>query len=194
MRHRMGERPALAGCVDTRPRPMRSRERPPGRAVASRGDGAGSTRGCLLPLRARGCRFRACRPKASGPGAYLRDRRPAGHSRGQQDGSGGLCAIGLRGKRQNPWGQSSRHRRLNVQTSTPDARSPFRRKTVSPFDPTDFGASLTSGLNALEPIRLDTHTLDHLSLHTKAVFLKQVAESIPVDQINRYRAVTGGLI
>ena len=38
-------------------------------------------------------------------------------------------------KHQNPWGQSSRHRRLNVQTSTSNARSPFRRKTVSPFDP-----------------------------------------------------------
>ena len=46
------------------------------------------------------------------------------------------------GKHQNPWGQSSRHRRLNVQTSTSNARSPFRRKTVSPFDPTDFGASV----------------------------------------------------
>ena len=30
------------------------------------------------------------------------------------------------------WGQSSRHRRLNVQTSTSNARSPFTRKTVSP--------------------------------------------------------------
>ena len=30
---------------------------------------------------------------------------------------------------------------MNVQTSTSNARSPFRRKTVSPFDPTDFGAS-----------------------------------------------------
>ena len=45
------------------------------------------------------------------------------------------------GKHQNPWGQSSRHRRLNVQTSTSNARSPFTRKTGSPFDPTDFGAS-----------------------------------------------------
>ena len=44
-------------------------------------------------------------------------------------------------KHQDPWGQSSRHRPLNVQTSTSNARSPFRRKTVSPFDPTDFGAS-----------------------------------------------------
>ena len=48
-------------------------------------------------------------------------------------------AMDLAGKHQNRWGQSSRHRRLNVQTSTSNARSPFRRKTVSPFDPTDFG-------------------------------------------------------
>ena len=44
-------------------------------------------------------------------------------------------------KHQYPWGQSSLHRRLNLQTSTSNARSPFRRKTASPFDPTDFGAS-----------------------------------------------------
>ena len=30
---------------------------------------------------------------------------------------------------------------MNVQTSTSNARSPFRRKMVSPFDPTDLGAS-----------------------------------------------------
>ena len=34
---------------------------------------------------------------------------------------------------------------MNVQTSISNARSPFRRKTVSPFDPTDFGASLPLG-------------------------------------------------
>ena len=55
--------------------------------------------------------------------------------------SGRLGLVGLNGsnvhigKHQNPWGQSSRHRRLNVQTPTSNARSPFRRKTVSPFDP-----------------------------------------------------------
>ena len=48
------------------------------------------------------------------------------------------------GEYQNPWGQSSRHRRLNVQTSTSNARSPFRRRTVSPFDPTDFGTPLAA--------------------------------------------------
>ena len=48
----------------------------------------------------------------------------------------------LIGEYQNPWGQSSRHRRSNVQTPTPNACSDFRRRTVSPFDPTDFDASL----------------------------------------------------
>ena len=46
------------------------------------------------------------------------------------------------GKHQDPWGQSSRHRRLNIQTLTSNVRSPVRRKTVSPFDPTDLGAFL----------------------------------------------------
>ena len=50
------------------------------------------------------------------------------------------------GKHQNPWGQSSRHRRLNVQPSTSNAHSPFRRKTVSPFDPTDFSALLPDSI------------------------------------------------
>ena len=54
-----------------------------------------------------------------------------------------------RGKHQDPWGQSSRHRRLNIQTSTSNARSPFRRKMVSPFDPTDLGA-LQAGEQAQE--------------------------------------------
>ena len=44
------------------------------------------------------------------------------------------------GEYQNPWGQSSRHRRSNVQAPTPNACSAFRRRTVSPFDPTDFDA------------------------------------------------------
>ena len=48
---------------------------------------------------------------------------------------------GQTGEYQNPWGQSSRHRRSNVQTPTPNACSAFRRRTVSPFDPTDFDAS-----------------------------------------------------
>ena len=38
-------------------------------------------------------------------------------------------------KHQNPWGQSSRHRRLNVQTSPRSPDTPFRRRAVSPFDP-----------------------------------------------------------
>ena len=67
-------------------------------------------------------------PADPGVESGRRAPRPCGH-----------CAEA--GKHQNPWGQSSRHRRLNVQTSTSDARSPFRRKTVSPFDPTDLGAS-----------------------------------------------------
>ena len=45
-------------------------------------------------------------------------------------------------KHQDPWGQSSRHRWMNVQTSTSNARSPFRRKMVSPFDPTDLRVRL----------------------------------------------------
>ena len=36
-------------------------------------------------------------------------------------------------------GSKLRHRRLNVQTSTSNARSPFRPRTVSRFDQTDFG-------------------------------------------------------
>ena len=44
-------------------------------------------------------------------------------------------------KYQNPWGQNGRHRRSNVQTPTPNVCSAFRRRTVSPFDPTDFDAS-----------------------------------------------------
>ena len=49
--------------------------------------------------------------------------------------------AGYVGEYQNPWGQSSRHRRSNVQAPTPNACSAFRRRTVSPFDPTDFDAS-----------------------------------------------------
>ena len=30
---------------------------------------------------------------------------------------------------------------MNIQTLTSNVRSPVRRKTVSPFDPTDLGAS-----------------------------------------------------
>ena len=51
------------------------------------------------------------------------------------------ASIGSR-KHQHPWGQSSRHRRSNVHTPTPNACSTFRRRTVSPFDPTDFEGSL----------------------------------------------------
>ena len=40
---------------------------------------------------------------------------------------------------QYPWAQRRRHRPLNVQTSTSNPRSPFTRRTISPFDPTDFG-------------------------------------------------------
>ena len=43
------------------------------------------------------------------------------------------------------WGQSSRHRRSNVHTPTPNACSTFRRRTVSPSDPTDFDTSLEGG-------------------------------------------------
>ena len=46
------------------------------------------------------------------------------------------------GSTKNPRGQCSRHRRLGVQTSTSTSRLPFRRRTASPFDPADFGASL----------------------------------------------------
>ena len=48
------------------------------------------------------------------------------------------------------WGQSSRHRRLNAQTSASNARSPFTRRTVSQLDPTDLGASL-SAVHGLSP-------------------------------------------
>jgi len=51
--------------------------------------------------------------------------------------------ISKRREHQIPWGQSSRHRQLlDVQTSTSNARSPVRRMTVWPFDPTDLGASV----------------------------------------------------
>ena len=49
-------------------------------------------------------------------------------------------------------------------------------------------------LNVLEPIRLDTHAFDHLSIHAKAIVLKQVAEAIPVDKVNLDRAGTSGLV
>ena len=51
---------------------------------------------------------------------------------------------------QNPWGQNSRHRRSNVQTPTPNACSAFRRRTVSPFDPTDFHASAIGRMSGRE--------------------------------------------
>ena len=38
-------------------------------------------------------------------------------------------------------GLGSRHRGLNIQSLASNVRSPVRRKTVSPFDPTDLGAS-----------------------------------------------------
>ena len=47
--------------------------------------------------------------------------------------------------------------------------------------------------NAFEPIRPDPHPLNYLNLHTKGVFLKQVAETIPVDQVDRNGAVTDSL-
>ena len=53
----------------------------------------------------------------------------------------GLALAGRLGSTKIRGVNSSRHRRLNVQTSTSHARSPFRRKTVSLFGPTDFGAS-----------------------------------------------------
>ena len=37
-------------------------------------------------------------------------------------------------------GSGGRHRRLNVQTAVPNARSPTSRTTVSAVDPTDFDA------------------------------------------------------
>ena len=52
-----------------------------------------------------------------------------------------LLGTSFQGEYQNSWGQSSRHRRLNVETLTSNARSPFRRRTVSTFDPAEFGAS-----------------------------------------------------
>ena len=48
--------------------------------------------------------------------------------------------------------------------------------------------------NALKPIRPDPHLFDHLSLHAKLVSLEEVAETIPVDQVDCDRAVTGGLL
>ena len=47
--------------------------------------------------------------------------------------------IDLDGKHQDPWGESGRYRRLNVQTASSNARSPSCRKTDSAVDPTDFG-------------------------------------------------------
>ena len=49
-------------------------------------------------------------------------------------------------------------------------------------------------LDAIKPTRENLHSLDRLSLHTKAVVLEQVAQAIPVDQVNRDRAVTGSLV
>ena len=67
-------------------------------------------------------------------------------------------------KHQNPWGQSSRHRRLNVQTSPRSPDTPFRRRAVSPFDPTDFGASYyaLALLRGSSPRGRGTHRRRHL--------------------------------
>ena len=50
-----------------------------------------------------------------------------------------------------------------------------------------------SELRVCRPIRPDPHPLNYLNLHTKGVFLKQVAETIPVDQVDRNGAVTDSL-
>ena len=50
-------------------------------------------------------------------------------------------ASPMEGKHQNPWGQRSCHRRLNVQTPTSNAPLPFQTEDGWPFDPTDFDAS-----------------------------------------------------
>ena len=42
----------------------------------------------------------------------------------------------------------SRHRRLNVQTSCSNTPWPFRARTVSAFDPTDFGTSRSARTGA----------------------------------------------
>ena len=55
-------------------------------------------------------------------------------------------------------GQGSRHRRSNVQAPIPNACSAFRRRTVSPFDPTNLDASVQTGRDSSEV--LATHGLD----------------------------------
>ena len=56
------------------------------------------------------------------------------------------------------------------------------------------GSSTTAWLNAFEPIGPDSHCLDHLGLHAKAIVLEQVAEAVPVDQVDSNCAGSGGLL
>ena len=70
------------------------------------------------------------------------------------------------------WGQSSRHRRLNAQTSASNARSPFTRRTVSQLDPTDLGASQRLTISWLPThgplVRVPTHRRIRYRLRRKA--------------------------
>ena len=71
----------------------------------------------------------------------------------------------LKGKHQNPWGQSSGHRRLNVQTSTSNARSPGPSMSMSqrsiavsttrrPYDSTPFRSHARSIPHFLVPPKI----------------------------------------
>ena len=73
-------------------------------------------------------------------GAIARDIEGSTKKCGVKRRSPPLCGHRNRsmrgpGEHHNPWGQRRRHRRLHVQTSTSNIRSPFRRRTASPFDP-----------------------------------------------------------
>ena len=68
------------------------------------------------------------------------------------------------------WGQRSRHRRLDVQTSTSNAPSPFRWRTVSPFDPMDF----------CTPLQARTASRSALPALNEGVFEAAMAMASPV--------------
>ena len=70
----------------------------------------------------------------------------------------GVKVADVNGEYQIVWGQRSRHRQLNVQTPTSNVRSPFKRKTVLPLDPTQFGTPAHGRYAGRRGIRLGATT------------------------------------
>ena len=89
----------------------------------------------------------------------------AARSLSQRAPPGAALATNRGRKHQNPWGQRSRHRRLNVQTRRPRThRSPFRRKKAPDYVPSSsrsidrMNCAVGSVQRAAESVRMDCTT------------------------------------